>query len=803
MKCDTDPVACQPCRQKNLRCYTTDRVTGRPRERGQSDRAENEALFLRDQVLAYQTKYGPLQPEDMRPPPPEPQNARVVSSTYTGWPPPDATEPLFKGPVNGSTVDIMDGLVDVCDFPSEMMDSPGRGQLDIYNLSRTSIINTIFGFQRVTDPRMPTKEDALREVDQFLVVMSQYVPILHRPTMREQTARLYDQPDTISLPERVQILAVLGILAYQQALRNHVQSADNFAKSHRFIHCALGFYRSIYHDISLPAMQALALLVVHFRNLPKPGVSWSFSNQVLVRLIELRYHRDPDKLALPASEKTPLAKELRKRVFHSVLAICTTTGCRLGLPAPWQYTHMDVPLPEAILDSELSIDGFSERSGNCDFHPCLHLSRQLPLLTELFQNVTSVRRTESEYLRNVEALNTKILAWKQHWEDLTKDESTSNPNLHVATLLVEQWAAEYQMILHHPTNNTSTSPEVMDRHLDVCHRAAKRVLQSFHTLSNKYKGVDFTWHSVQAYAMGFGLTLYVYKKRKAPVTRDQYQSMVNELNGWMSVMAYTDVVLKTNNHMQRIFQPRRQALDDEYRDLIIDPVESGQSQTPYQQGIGPVNPIVKRDPSNHPTPTQKPMNPPMAFENMQQSPAMHTSTSTYTPSVYATPQRPQQSQAQQAPYPQNAWQQSPHQAPAPYPPNMQQSYTAYHQQSPHQPVSQPSPYIQHQQIPVPVQVPTPHTTTPMMTPTDATASGYPTYLPQQPPASAGPSPQHIPGQVGGNAMRGPVGGPVGGAPQGQMVDYSQMAFNQTHYYGDGSGSLNWPMITMPPGQGQR
>lgn len=796
MKCDTDALACQPCRQKNLRCYTTDRVTGRPRERGQSDRAENEALFLRDQVLAYQTKYGPLQPEDMRPPPPEPQTARVVSSTYVGWPSPDANEPLYKGPVNGSTVDIMDGIVDVCDFPSEMMELPGRGQLDIFNLSRTSIINTIFGFQRINDPKLPPKEDALREVDQFLAIMSQYVPILHQPSMREQTARLYEHPDAISLPERVQILAVLGILAFQQGLRNHLHSAENMQKSHRYIHCALGFYRNIYHDITLPAMQALALLVVHFRNLPKPGVSWSFSNQVLVRLIELRYHRDPDKIQLPANERTPLAKELRKRVFHSVLGICTTTGCRLGLPAPWQFSHIDVPLPEALLDSELSAEGISDRSGSCEFHPCLHLSRQLPLLTELFQNVTSVRRSESEYLRNVDALNTKIMAWKQHWEDSTRHE-TSLPSLQVATLLVEQWTSEYQMILHHPAVCTSNSPDVLERHLDICHRAAKRLLQAFHTLSSKYKGVDFTWHSTQAYAMGFGLTLYAYKRKKGPVTREQFQNMTNELNGWMSVMAYTDVVLKTNNHMQHLFEPRRQALDDEYRELIIDPAVPSPRQAQYQSGHGPNNAKTKQESSSHPTP--KAMNPPPTFENVQQSPAMPLSTS--TPPVYATPQQPHHPPPHRSSYPPTPWQQSPHQQAQPMQysqPSIQPTYSPYHshpQQLPHQtPVSQSSPYSQHMTAP--------HTTTPHM---NSESNTYPAYINQAQshvPNSAGSQQQHLSGPIASPASVAVSHG-IPGPAHVQLVDYSQMGFNQGHYYGDGSGSLTWPMITMPPGPGQQ
>ena len=196
MKCDTDPIACQPCRQKNLRCFTTDRVSGQPRERGQVDRTENEIMFLRDQVLAYQTKHGPLQAEDLQhlPPRPPPEQAGAIpSSQYVGWPAPDNTESIHTGPVSGTEVDIIDGTLDVCDFPCELMEPPPRGQLEVFNLSRTSIINTIFGFQRILEPKLPSKEEALRDVDHFLVIMSQYVPIVHRPSMKEVVSSSWSQ----------------------------------------------------------------------------------------------------------------------------------------------------------------------------------------------------------------------------------------------------------------------------------------------------------------------------------------------------------------------------------------------------------------------------------------------------------------------------------------------------------------------------------------------------------------------------------------------------------------------------------
>ena len=524
----------------------------------ESDRTENEILFMREQLAAYQHRYGSLQRSEPNGvvPVPKPRSSvpqsrpystspapPIPDAKYVGWPAPYHSEPLRSGPVKGTVVDIMDGSIDVAEWECEMMRDYPKEITNKFNLSRTSILNTIYGYQRVEDPKLPPKEEAVRDANHFLVIMSQYVPIVHRPSFMNLINRFYDQPGTLTAGERVQVVVVFAIIAHQTATRNHLHSAEKFEESHHYFHHALGHYRDLLHDESLASMQAMALIIVHFRNLPKPGVSWNFCHEVLVRAIELEYHRDPDKIRLLKGQTDPLSKELRKRVFHSILGVCVTTGCRVGLPAPWQFQHIDLPLPKAIKDAEISGRGIaSELSGQCEFWPCLHLAKLLPLLTELYNNIIAVRKPPLDYLRTVEALNSKINAWRQEWEECIKSEP-KQVNLLVAGLLFETWAAEYQLNLYHPVCCASDNPDVVEKHLDMCHKAAKRLLSSFHLLSSRYKGVDFTWHSTLAYATGFGITLYVYRRKKGPVTVDQFEAMRNELKGWTSLMAYADLVL--------------------------------------------------------------------------------------------------------------------------------------------------------------------------------------------------------------------------------------------------------------------
>ncbi|KAJ9645558.1 hypothetical protein H2204_001139 [Knufia peltigerae] len=744
MKCDTDPYACGPCRQKQLRCYTTDRVTKQPRERGQTDRAENELLFLRDQLAAYQSRYGPLRRLDhnggfLATPAPKEQIRGISSSSvpdahYVGWPAPDNCEPMHSGPVHGTVVDVMDGQIDIADWECEMMNDYPKDTMNRFNLSRTSIINTVSGHQWVEDPRSPPKEQALRDANHFLLIMAQYVPVVHHSSFVDLVHRFYDVPNSLTPAERVQVYMLFAIIMHQTAVRNHLHSAGRFEDSHRYFHVALGHYRELFHDRSLASMQAMALICIHLRTLPKPGISWIYCHKILVRAIELDYHRDPDKIRLPETEKDPLSKQLRIRVFHAILGICVTTGCRVGLPAPWQFQHMDVPLPKAIKDSEISRHGIaSELSGSCDFWPCLHLAKLLPLLTELHNNIVSVRKPATEYLQTVEALNTKILAWRQDWEDSIKFEA-KQVNLHVAGLLIETWTAEYQLNLFHPVCCTSDDPEVHGRHLDICHKAAKRLLQAFHTLSSRYKGVDFTWHSTLAYAAAFGITLFVYRRNTLPVTLEQFEAMRNELKGWISLMAYADLVLRTGNHLQRQFQPRVQSLEDQYRRLIID--DKASVMQPAFNAVNGSN-------ASHFKPVQPETEPLFAYLDPHVTPALRKN-------------------------------------------------------------SLPPPTFAQSQMPalVPQQWPSPFSILPQPNTQPQTSSPLFSTFSQSPSVALTTAPmQTIPTSLASllnDASNIYVSYPTPPQSQNGLNGDSYMSFQPNHYF-DGPGPLTWPLISMPPG----
>ena len=486
----------------------------------------------------------------------------LPSGQYVGWPwpKPDDNGLIYKGPIEGTKADIMDfGIMDSGAFECEFTREPLNDDIEFFNFSTSSVLKTIHQRQRVSRQELrlhlPPKDEATHTAQTFLEVMWHYYPIVHKASFLDLVDRLYDSPHTLSLAEEIQVVQMLGILSHQSAIRNQgmLSKVNDF---YQYLHYALGHFPDLMKDSSLASMQALAMILLQFRNMPKPGYTCNIAQEMLMRCIDLDYHRDPEKVALPPVQQNFLAKELRKRVFHAILGVCIATGCRLGRPAPWQFVHWDVPLPMPILDSEMSVNGLSHPlSGRCDFWPTLQLAKLLPLYTELHNYVLSVRRSPADYHKIVEALQTKIDAWRADWDSCTANEDKSHAHFSISSLLIDSWAAEYIMLLHHPLVCAANTQDVIEKNLDVCQKAAKRMLSNFHTLSNKYKAADFSWHSVVAYTLGFGLTLHVQRRRLGPISQECFRAIKNEFAGWLSLMAAADFVLKTAHKLQGYFFP--------------------------------------------------------------------------------------------------------------------------------------------------------------------------------------------------------------------------------------------------------
>jgi hypothetical protein len=387
---------------------------------------------------------------------------------------------------------------------------------------------------------------------------------------------------------------------YQVAVRNPgVAGKEKMKESHLLFHYSLSLMCDLYLDSSLESMQAMAMLLLHVRCLPKPGNIWRFITNILNRAIDLGYHRSPSKLGL---RDHTFILEMRKRVFWTILGISVETAAKLGRPMPLRMEDIDVEYPIPLEDSEISEKGItSSRSGRCTFRAGSHFWKLQHLRIDLYNNFISIRRSSSEYLRSLDVLNAKIVQYRQQWSDDISMEPECG-TMTVATLHVDSWAAEFQLILHHPRLCTANSPEVMDRNLDECHKAAARLLNNASALFIRFRGTDFTWYSTVSYVLALGVTLHIHSRRKDQMTKERFGAMRQELTEWLKIMRLADKVLGrsfnvswsplvslypntavgTGELYYSTFRPRIEKVISEAQSAVL--AASSAPQNGYQQG---------------------------------------------------------------------------------------------------------------------------------------------------------------------------------------------------------------------------
>lgn len=312
--------------------------------------------------------------------------------------------------------------------------------------------------------------------------------------------------------------------------------------SSQYYHYALSFFKDLLRDSSLASMQALNLLLIHSRNLPKPGNSWGLSTLILNRCIDLNYHRSSHKAHLRGGL---LEIELRKRVFWSTLSITISVAIKLGRPMPMRMEDIDVEMPLAVEDSELSEQTgiVSSLSGKCNFRPAYFIYQQCSLLVTLYNKIMSVQLPEADYIQTLESLESDITKWEREYDLESARDEQDEGNFKVKALFISTWAAETRLLLHHPSFCMTNSPEIREKSLEICHQSSLTLLQNLQCLFDKFRGADFTWHMTVTFVLAAGMAVYVHDQRKQSMTRERYTNMQHELRGWLRIMSSADKII--------------------------------------------------------------------------------------------------------------------------------------------------------------------------------------------------------------------------------------------------------------------
>lgn len=242
IRCDASPEGCSHCATLNLECYVTDRVTGRTERRGYLRQLEIEKghmiLHIRDleKLLAhhgvevrpwhypgYGTTYPPGVDTDgygglvqdpankdqwqqfgmvwvknsprklPHPPactPPWSLLASRPKDSYLGVSSSDSA-PLSS--IKGTTLSILGTTIDLTSFDAPDMEEPPPGTpigSPLYNKSVMAFLQSCLNVNPpLGDVELPSKQDAFRYAEWYFIMISPFLPILHKPSFLRLVSR--------------------------------------------------------------------------------------------------------------------------------------------------------------------------------------------------------------------------------------------------------------------------------------------------------------------------------------------------------------------------------------------------------------------------------------------------------------------------------------------------------------------------------------------------------------------------------------------------------------------------------------
>lgn len=328
---------------------------------------------------------------------------------------------------------------------------------------------------------------------------------------------------------------VLSFVYYQKAVRNQSQSShgDNDL-SNRHYHYAVSKFYDLLSTESVQAVQALAMLAVHCRSFPKPGVSSLVAHHGLHRALDMNLHRAVEH----NGPTTNLEIEARRRAWWTLLAIAVTVNGRLGRPMPITVDDFDVDLPEAIPDELLSENGVdTSKTGQCTYEIGIAGFRLVPLMIEMYSNIYSARRNPKHYVEIVTSLEDQLRLWRERLpESLRKvptGQATGESQIH--PLYAQAMELEYRLSLRHPSVGMTADRKFCAENSRISEECAAQMLKVNGALS-ELKSLDTTWYSVSVYAAAMFSSLVANWERRFEMTSPQLQALRKDMESWLSVI---------------------------------------------------------------------------------------------------------------------------------------------------------------------------------------------------------------------------------------------------------------------------
>lgn len=613
IRCDALAEGCSHCTNQNLECYVTDRVSGRTERRGYLQQLEREKTAMLNHIRElekllhgkgvevrpwewpnYNTTYPPGASYDSMGNPLDPSKDQwqQVGSLWIKGEAAD-TKPKTSGftkysllesrptdnylgissdsaplsSIKGTTLSILGTTIDITSFDAPDMDEPPPGTpigSPLYNKSVMAFLQSVLNINpHLDNVDLPSRQDAFTYAEWYFLMVSPFLPILHKPSFLQlvslltrgsllaanpyQLTRIYDDASfKASTAELVIVHMVFATIYFQYGIRNreepekHLQ-LNEFSNKH--YHWCLTKFFDLAISQTVTAVQALAMIVSHTRNFPKPGCSSTIAHFSLMKAIELNFHRA---IKMPEGQTT-LEYEIRKRSWWAILAVMVTLNGRLGRPMPITLQEFDVDFPLAVPDEYLGEEGILDLSkvGHCNYHVGVIAYKSVPLYIEMYSNIYAVRRDPKKYIEVVRELEGGMRNLVDSLPEELKLEKCK-PSDQIFALYTQAIILEFALCLRHPSACLTDNPKFCAENTRVCEESAKKLLKVVGSLL-KMKSLDTTWYQLAVYIAAMFSTLVAHWERRFDSSSQEITTLRTDMTLWLTVIAEIGRLLGKQN----------------------------------------------------------------------------------------------------------------------------------------------------------------------------------------------------------------------------------------------------------------
>ncbi|KAK4202887.1 putative transcriptional activator protein [Triangularia verruculosa] len=597
IRCDALPEGCSHCTNQNLECYVTDRVTGRTERRGYLQQLEREKGAMLAHIRSLEKLlenngvevrpwqfpgYNNTYPEGMvfdavgnpvkdqwtqvglvwvkggRTKQPSERSSSTRYSLVEARPADSHLgvssdkEPLSS--IKGTTLSILGTTLDItASFDGPDMDEPPPGTTfgsPLYNKSVQAFFQTALNIHPAPpNVELPSRHDAFTYAEWYFLTLSPFLPILHKPSFLQLLKRIYDEPNfKPSVPELVITHMVFATIYFQYGVRNR-EKPEQYVQlndlSNKHYHWCLGKFYDLAITQSVTAVQALAMMMSHTRNFPKPGCALTLASFAFIKAIELNLHRA---VKIPGGGTT-LENETRKRVWWAILALYSTLNGRLGRPMPLSIQEFDVEFPIAIPDEYLGEEGVLDESkvGQCNYQVGLMGFKVTPLLMEMYSKLYGARRDPSTYVDVIRELEDGMRTLLDNLPEELNVE-TAKPEAKVFALYCQAFCLEFTLCLRHPSVCMTDDPKFCAENTRACEETAKKLLKVVATL-HKLKSLDTTWYQLAVYVAAIFTQLVAQWERRYETSALEVASTREDMTTWLAIIGEIGRLLGTGNRL--------------------------------------------------------------------------------------------------------------------------------------------------------------------------------------------------------------------------------------------------------------